>query len=157
MCRYIFAYDLEEEEGGEVFLKFSSFPEIISSVGKDDISSENMGDVEEHAHDAVIAALQAIIVMREDVPRCDDPNVIRADGFVRLSVGESMKLELAKIYRSNCKSVAELARILGKSETAARRLLDLRHRSTSREIENAIRAFGKRLVHDWSLEEDQAA
>ncbi len=156
MCRYVFSYKFEEENE-ECFLKFPAFPEIITSINKKDLHSKSAEEIEEYAHGAVIAALQAIITMRDNIPESNDPGLVRADGFVRLSVGESMKLELSKIYKENCKSVAEFSRVLGKPATAARRLLDLNHKSTPSEIENAVRVFGKRLAHDWHLEDAPVA
>lgn len=151
MCRYVYGFNLWPEDE-EIFFRFLGFPEIISAVDLDTFQTMSQDEIENHAHDAIIMALQAVIALREDVPAADDPAVVHADGFVHLSVSESMKLELFRIYKTNCKSVAEFARFLGKPETAARRLLDLRHRSRPREIEKAVDVFGKRLVHDWSLE-----
>jgi len=151
MCRYVYGFNLRPEDG-EIFFRFPRFPEIISAVDLEAFRAIGEDEIENHAHDAIITALQAVVALREDVPAADDPALVHADGFVRLSVSESMKLELFKIYKTNCKSVAEFARLLGKSETATRRLLDLRHGSRPREIEKAVNVLGKRLVHDWSLE-----
>ena len=151
MSRYAYAFRLEDEDG-ETFFRFARFPEIISSIDTRRFSSLGREAVDAHAHDAVITALQAIITLREDVPGSDDPSVVRSDGFVLLSVREAMKMELYRLYRANCKSVAEFARHLRKRETAARRLLDLRHPSKASELEAAIKSFGKRLAHTWQLE-----
>ncbi len=151
MCRYVYGFNLRPEDG-ESFFRFPRFPEIISGIGLGTFQAMSRDEIGNHAHDAIITALQAVIAFREDVPAADDPAVVHADGFVHLSVLESMKLELFRIYKTNCKSVAEFSRLLGKSETATHRLLDLRHRSRPREIEKAVDVLGKRLVHDWSLE-----
>ena len=151
MCRYVYGFNLRPEDG-ESFFRFPRFPGIISAIDLDTFRAMREDEIENHAHDAIITALQAIITVREDVPAADDPAVVHADGFVHLSVSESMKMELFKIYKTNCKSVAEFARLLGKSETATHRLLDLRHGSRPREIEKAVDVLGKRLVHDRSLE-----
>jgi antitoxin HicB len=152
MFRYVYGFRCAREDG-EVFFRFRRFPEIISAVGAGAFGKMNDETIEVHAHDAVIAALQSIIALHEEIPESDDPRRFAADGFVQLSVREAMKLELYRLYRANCKSVAEFARRLGKPETAARRLLDLRHHSRSAEIEAAVEAFGKQLVHDWGLEQ----
>ena len=151
MCRYVYGFSLKAEDH-EVFFRFPRFPEIISAIGIDAFQAMKQDEIDDYAHDAVITALRAVIVFREDVPTEDDSALVHADGFVRLSVTESMKLELFKIYKTNCSSIAEFSRILNKSETATHRLLDLRHRSRPNEIEKAVEALGKRLVHDWSLE-----
>lgn len=152
MFRYVYGFRYVHEDG-EVFFRFRRFPEIVSSVTAGTFRKMTETAIAAYAHDAVLAALQAIIALRGDVPTSDNGSRLPADGFVSLSVRESMKLELYRVYRENCKSVAEFARRLGKPETAARRLLDLRHHSRSAEIERAIEAFGKRLVHNWGLEQ----
>lgn len=152
MFRYVYGFRCARE-AGEVFFRFRRFPEIVSSVGAGKFGVMTDTAIADYAHDAVITALQSIIALRDEIPASDDPGRLAADGFVSLSVRESMKLELYRLYRENCKSVADFARRLGKPETAARRLLDLRHHSRSAEIESAVEAFGKRLVHDWGLEQ----
>ncbi len=151
MCRYVYGFNLAAEDS-EMFFRFPRFPEIISGIDTDTFQAMSEDEIEDHAHDAIITALQACIAFREDVPAADDPALAHADGFVHLYVSESMKLELFRIYQTNCKSVAAFARLLGNSETAARRLLDLRHGTRPKEIEKAVKSLGKRLVHDWSLE-----
>lgn len=151
MCRYAYVFHREVEDG-EISLNFPRFPEIISSIDEETFGSMSKDEEGEYCHDAVVTALQAVIAMRDELPEADNPNLVRGAGFVHLSVRESMKLELYRLYKENCNSVADFARILKKPETAARRLLDLRHSSKPSEIEKAISAFGKQLVHDWSLE-----
>jgi|SRR5208282_4409064 len=151
MCRYAYAFHYESD-GDEVLFRFDRFPEIISAVSRAALKAMSEEEIESHAHDAVITALQGIILTRGDVPATDDPARRAADGFVHLTVRESMKLELFKLYNENCKSIVDFARQIDKPETAARRLLDITHGSRSSEIERAIEAFGKRLVHDWALE-----
>lgn len=150
MCIYVYGYDLVRE-GGEVFLRFPRFPEVISALGEEEFTRMTAEEVRAFAHDAVVTTLEGAIACREDVPGGDDPSVMAADGFVYLDVRESMKLELYKVYKANCASIAEFAQRLDKPETAARRLLDLRHPSKSSEIEKALAVFRKRLVHDWRL------
>ena len=151
MCRSVYGFNLRSEDS-EMFFRFPRFPEIISGIDIDTFQAMSKEEIKDHAHDAIITALQAVIAFREDVPEADDPGLLHADGFVPLSVSEAMKLELFRIYKTNCKSVAAFAHLLGKSETAARRLLVVSHRSRPKEIEKAVKALGKRLVHDWSLE-----
>jgi hypothetical protein len=151
MCNYFYAYDLVEEDD-EVFLVFPAFGNIITSINKERIDEMAAGEIESFAHDAVITALQAAISFREDIPGSDSPRRGKVDGFVVLNVIEAMKLQLYNVFRVNCATVGELAKLLGKPATAASRMLNLRHKSNAAEIEAAIGAFGKRLVHDWKLE-----
>lgn len=150
-CRYVYAYSNVTEDG-EAFFRFPKFENIFSSLDEDVFKNSSEHEIADHAHDAVITALQGIILTRDEIPQADDPSLTKADRFVHLRVGESMKLELYKLYLENCSSVADFARLLNKQETAAHRLLDLRHNSKASEIEKVIAFFGKRLVHDWSLE-----
>jgi hypothetical protein len=151
MTEYVYGFRLEHEDG-EVFFCLPAFPEVISAVPEDQFSAMDDRGVTRHAHDAVITALQAVIRERAPLPPVDDLRHLRVDGAVRLSPLEAMKLELYRVYVANCRSVSEFADELRKSETAARRLLDLRHQSWTREVEAAIARFGKKLIHRWELQ-----
>ncbi|MBM3568354.1 MAG: hypothetical protein FJX46_06310 [Alphaproteobacteria bacterium] len=151
MRPYVYAFCFETADG-EVFFRFPRFPEIVSAVKAGAYRRMSAAAKTAHAHDAVVAALQAIVHTRDDVPQPDDPAVTRAGGFVYLSVTEAMKLELYRLFRADGGSMAGFAKLLGRTETVARRLLNLRHNSRPQEIEAAIAAFDKRLVHDWRLE-----
>ena len=150
MCSYVFAYHFEREEG-EVALRFPKFPDLISSLPDDAFDRLDARAVAERAYDAATAALQAEVTLHEDISEGDDVDLVAADGFVYLGVRESMKLELAKVVRANCKTAADFARKAGKSDTWARRMLDLGYPSKASEIEKAIAIFGKRLTHDWQV------
>jgi hypothetical protein len=150
MAQYIYAFHREIREK-EVFFKFPKFPEIISSLPKERFKIASIRDLQYHASDAVITALQARISVRKEIPPGDNQSLIKADGFVILTVQQCMKLELFKVYRENCRSIAELARQIDKKETAVRRMLDLRHPSAATEIEGALEQFGKLLLPCWSL------
>lgn len=96
MFRYVYGYSLRAEDH-EVFFHFPRFPEIVSAIDLDTFQAMSQDEIENHAHDAIVTALRAVIAFREDVPAADDPAVVHADGFVHLSVSESMKLELFRI------------------------------------------------------------
>lgn len=151
MRHYVYAFHLEKCDG-ETFFDFPSFPEIISAIPDAKFARMTPHEVQAHAEDAVLAALQACIASRDDLPASDDSRLVSADGFVRLKPLEAMKLELYRVYRTNCASVSDFARRIGKQDTAARRLLNLRHPSKVSEIDEALAALGKRLLHDWSTE-----
>lgn len=156
MCSYVFAYYLKREDG-EVALRFPKFPDLISSLPEDAFDRLDARAVAERAYDAAIAALQAAVTLREDIPEGDDVGLVAADGFVYLGVRESMKLELSKVVHANCKTTADFARKAGKSDTWARRMLDLGYPSKASEVEKAIAIFGKRLTHNWRVENDDPA
>jgi antitoxin HicB len=139
-------------DGGETFFNFPSFPEIVSAIPNTKFGRMTALEVQAHAEDAVLTAFQACIASREELPKSDDPRLVSADGFVRLRPLEAMKLELYRVYRANCASISDFARRTGKQDTAARRLLNLRHPSKVSEIDEALAALGKRLLHSWSTE-----
>ena len=149
MKRYVYAYDFEERSG-EIFINFRRFPEIISALSKEKFDLMSDIDRQLFAEDAVLTALQAIISTRDAVPATDNPDTVSASGFVCLSPLHAMKLQLFKIFVENCDSVSEFARQIEKQDTAARRLLKLRHRSAVDEIEEALAKFGITLVHAWA-------
>lgn len=150
---YSYAYDLVEEDD-EVFFVFGAFPEIISSVTSEVFNRMTSSDRADHAADAVVAALQAMIASRTQVPIGDDATTRSASGFVRLSPLQSMKLQLYGVYLANCRTISEFAFRLGKHDTTVRRLLNLRHRSAPAEIEEALRHFGIALEHAWGTVQD---
>ena len=152
MDRFVYAYSFEREDG-EVLFRFPKIDRIISGVSEAELAEMSPEKIDEHAHDAVIEALQTYTAGRESLPEMDDPRFKDADGFVRLTPQEAMKLELYKVYKENCQTVGEFANKISRSATVARRLLDLRYRSAPKEIANAIEVFGKQLVHSWSVEE----
>ena len=151
MCRYLYAFRLDKQDG-EVFFIFPKFPEIITAISEEEYDKMDAPDIIKYAHDAVVTALQTKLITRDEIPEGDDTRT-RADGYVNLTVPQAMKLELFKLYLvNNCPSVADFARQIGKKETAARRLFDLRHQSWPSEIEAAFEVFGKSLVHSWNAD-----
>lgn len=155
MDRYVYAVNYVAQRS-ELFFRFRKFPEIVTAVSKRSFDKMTKDDLEKYALNAVLTALQLYISGRVEVPIGDNPALVKADSFVVLPVQQSMKLELYKVYRENSKSISEFARQLEKSETATRRLLKLSHQSWPTEIEAAMKIFGKRLVHGWDIEPDQA-
>jgi hypothetical protein len=151
MHRYIFSYFFVSNDS-EVMLVIPKFPEIISSMSKQAYVEADDATRQSFIADALLTALQAKVRMRSEIPEGDDTLEVGADGFISLSVQQSIKLELFRVYRANFRSVAEFARKLGKSETVVRRMFDLRRHSAVAEIEEVLRSLGKRLVHCWGIE-----
>ncbi|MEL6530575.1 MAG: hypothetical protein AAFQ27_11480 [Pseudomonadota bacterium] len=151
MHSYAFAYSLKLEDG-EVFFRFPAIPEIISSVSDDRFKEMSSGEIQAFADDAVLTWLQLCISARDDLPEPEDLTLVQLHGIVRLTPIVAMKLELYRVFRANCRSMAEFSRKIGKRDTNARRLLDLTHSSQTKEVNNALAVFGKRLVHGWGIE-----
>jgi antitoxin HicB len=156
MRQYVYAFHLEED-GGETFFSFPSIPEIVSAIPNAQFERLSPREVQAHAEDAVLTALQGCIASRDDLPEADDPRFVSADGFVHLRPLEAMKLELFKVYRANCRSISDFSRRVGKQDTAVRRLLNLRHPSKTTEVDEALASFNKRLVHSWDVQSNDDA
>lgn len=151
MNRYVYAYCRQPRERSTI-LAFEKFPEIACPLRNAEIDHSSDDAIGMLATDAVITALQARIAARNEIPAPDTPSVVLADGFVVLSVQQAMKLELYRLFRENCHNMQEFADLIDRQETSARRMLNLRHPSIVSEIEAAVAAFGKIVVHKWGLE-----
>ena len=148
MCTYVYGYNIVREYD-EVFFKFPAFPEIVTSRTEEEYAAMDEAEREGFAHDAIVAALQSHIYYREEIPGSLQKGEDGFDGCVALRITEGMKLQLYQAFLENCSTVAELAEKIGKQQTAASRLLDLRHNSRNHEIEEAMDKFDQRLVPDW--------
>lgn len=156
MCRYIYAYSIDHSEDG-LFLDVPKFPLIVSEL------EDGMTDdaIRQWAADRILANLQSAVTYGGDIPDGDDEEKLDAHGFVHLNPTQSMKLQIARLVQENDQEepsmARRLAKRLGKTETVARRLLNLSHNSTIPEMEAAVAAYNRRLIHDWSFERLNAA
>lgn len=149
MARYAYSYTVTLEDGEAVF-SFPKFPEIISAVPAEQLAGDAAA-TDAHAYDAVVTALQAIIASGDDIPEPDSV-LMAASGFVFLSPLLAMKLQLYRVYLAQgFASVADFARRIGRQDTTARRLLNLRHRSVPDEIEEVLAGLGIVIEHDWDV------
>ena len=82
--------------------------------------------------------------MRRDIPEPSRPK--RGQESVSLPPLVAAKLALYEAMRDAGVSGTSLARRLGLTEGAVRRLLDLDHRSHIGQVETALSVLGKRLV-----------
>jgi antitoxin HicB len=87
----------------------------------------------------------ALMADRRDIPR---PSPARGRPTVTLPALSAAKLALYRAMRQSGVTKAELGRRLGWHGPQIDRLLDLRHASRLDQIEEALRALGKRLVID---------
>lgn len=149
--RYMWSYRFEEDDG-EMVLHIDKLDGIVSRLGMSDYRKRSKVALQDYVTGAVIIELQAIIATKAPVPDGDDGQRPQDTGLIALTLQQSVKLELYKLYRSEYRSVADFARNLDKRETLVRRMLDLRHRSSVAEIEEAIESLGRRLVVTWHTE-----
>ncbi len=130
-----FAYPVEytPQEGG-FLVTFPDVPEAIT----DGATRE---DAAERAIDALVTALSFYTDAGEPLPV---PG--KGQTYVVVPPLQAAKLALYEAMKANRVTRAELARRLGATETIARRLVDLRHRSHIDEVVRALRLLGKEVV-----------
>ena len=119
-----------------ILVRFPDFPE-----------AQTFGDTKEEALARAVDALETAIIGRmsdrEDIP---PPSSTRRRSRVTLPPLSSAKLGLYRAMRAARVSKAELGRRLGWQGPQVDRLLDLRHATRLDQLDQALRALGKRLV-----------
>lgn len=137
MSRFDYPCAIEVDPDGGFQIRFPDIPEAISEA-------ETRDEADAMAVDALIAALSFYIDARQLLP---EPSAAQAGQVV---VGApplaAAKLALYQAMREQSVTNVELARRLGVSETAVRRLVDLDHRSHIGQIDMALSALGRRMV-----------
>ncbi len=134
--RYVFPMRLSRADG-RFQVRFPDVPEAMTD-GADE--REAVGE----AVDCLVAALGGYVEARRELPRPSRPS--RGTRPIALPPLVSAKLALYETMRARRISGVALARRLGLTEAAVRRLLDLDHRSHIGQIETALAALGKRVV-----------
>lgn len=136
----IFAYPakLTPDTGGFVV----TFPDIPEAHSQGDTAAEALAE----AVDALVAALGIYVEQRRDLPLPSRPK--RGQRLVALPSLVAAKAALYQAMRADGLSNVALARRLGLTENAVRRLIDPDHRSHIGQIEAALAALGKHLMID---------
>ena len=124
-----------EEDGFSV-----SFPDIPEAL----TCGIDRRDALTQAIDALVAALSAYVYAREDIP-VPSP-VIKGQELISIPLIVASKLALYSAMRRQGMTKTALARRLGLSEGAVRKLLDPDHRSHIGQVEKALRVLGQSLV-----------
>ncbi len=134
--RYTYPCDLAPDDGG-VSISFPDVPEALT-CGEDRTEAVAM------AQDALATALAGYVHERWDIPAPSLP----ADGQELIPVPPvtAAKLALYTAMRTQEVTNVELAKRLGISEAAVRKLLNPEHRSHIGQVERALRAVGRTLV-----------
>jgi antitoxin HicB len=154
----MYAVILAADDNDTVLVTCPDLPEVATF-------GEDTDDAMQRAGDAIEEALAARIARREGIPaptveprhtvkfgrrkvRLPLPTPPREPDrrIVRLPPLTTAKLELYRVARAQGVSKAELARRLGWHGPQVDRLFDLNHRSTIEQMDQALRAVGKRLV-----------
>lgn len=135
--RYAYPVTLASEEEGGFFVSFPDVPEALT--GGDD-----RAEALDNARDALVTALEVYIDRRQELPT---PSACRADQeLLPLPPLLAAKLALYGEMRRQGTTKVALGRRLNITESAVRKLLDLRHRSHIGQVETALRELGRELV-----------
>jgi antitoxin HicB len=124
-------------EGDGVSVSFPDIPEALTcGIDRRDALTQ--------AIDALVAALSAYVYAREDIP-VPSP-VIKGQELISVPLIVASKLALYSAMRRQGMTKTALARRLGLSEGAVRKLLDPDHRSHIGHVEKALGVLGQSLV-----------
>lgn len=134
---YSYPLMIEQDTAGFYLVTFPDVPE----AGSD---GETEAEALAGALDSLIAALGGYIHQRRDIPN-PSPAAL-GQKVMSLPSLVAAKLALYQALRETGMNNVELGRLLGISETAVRRLLDLDHRSHIGQVEAALELLGRRLV-----------
>ena len=134
--RLAYPVTLEPQGDGTVLVSFPDIPEALTEGGT---ANEALAE----AQDCLVAALGGYIELRRPVPK---PSAARGRPLVALPALAAAKMALYRAMRVHGIGNTALAAVLGTTEGAVRRLLDLDHRSHIDRVEAALRLLGERLV-----------
>jgi len=127
---------LEADDNGTLLVTCPDLPEV-TTWGEDE------ADALQRAADAIEEALAARISHRDDIP---EPTAARGRPVPSLPPLTIAKVALYRTAYASGTTKAELGRRLGWHAPQIDRLFDLRHHSKIEQIDQALRALGKRLV-----------
>ena len=128
--------DLQRQEDGSTLVSFPDIPEALTEGATE---SEALTQAE----DCLIAALGGYVQERHAIPQ---PSPAAGRVLVPLPALAAAKIALYDAMRAQGVGNTSLARRLGLTEGAVRRLIDLDHRSHIGQIETALRVLGQRLT-----------
>ncbi len=133
---YAYPCDLVPDEDESLVVTFPDVPEAISG-GADPSEAFAM------AEDALATALAGYVHEKRDIPAPSDAAV--GQELIPVSPVVAAKLALYSAMRAQRITKVELARRLGISESAARKLTNPDHRSHVSQVHRALRAVGRSL------------
>ena len=134
---YAYPCELTPDEDGGLVVTFPDVPEAITG-GRDRSEALLM------AEDALATALAGYVHEKWDIPTpsqaVDGPEIVAVPAVV------AAKLALYSAMRDQRITKVEIARRLGISESAVRKLTDPDHRSHISQVQKALRVVGRGLV-----------
>jgi len=133
---FAWAAEFAEQDDGRLLVSFPDFPEALTEAG-----SETEALTE--AQDCLIAALGGYMAARRPIPR---PSASQANPTIVLPALAAAKVALYSAMIVQGVSNTALAKKLGLSEGAIRRLIHLDHRSHIGQVDKALQVLGGRLT-----------
>ena len=133
---YAYPCDLVPAEDGGLVVTFPDVPEAITG-------GSNQSEVLAMAEDALATALAGYVHEKWDIP--EPSEAAGGQALVPVSPVVAAKLALYSAMRAQRITKVELARRLGISESAARKLTNPDHRSHVSQVHKALRAVGRSL------------
>jgi antitoxin HicB len=132
-----YRYSLERQDNGWWLVRFPDIPEALTE-------SETKADAHAAALDCLVAALEGYVKAGRPVPR----PAAASDGDQRAVLPSlvTAKLAVHETMQAQGRSRQVLAKQLGITEIALRRLLELRHHSDIRAIDRALAAMNAELA-----------
>lgn len=137
MSKDAFAYPVLLTPDGDGFVV--TFPDLPFGITQGDTEAEARA----RAVDALETVIVALMLDRLDVPL---PSAAKGRPIVILPPLSAAKVALYRAMREAGVTKAELGRRLGWHPPQIDRLLDLRHASRLDQLDQALRALGRRLV-----------
>ena len=139
MTAFGYCYTLERQENGWWLVRFSDVPEALTE-------GETKAEARENALDCLLTALEGYMKAGRAIPR---PSPLRL-GEERLALPSlvTAKLAVYDTMRAHGWPKLKLAKQLGVPENSVRRLLDLRHNSQMRLIDEALAKMNSELPID---------
>ena len=133
---YAYPCELTSDDDGGFVVTFPDVPEAITG-------GEHRAEALEMAEDALAAALAGYVHEKRAIPApghaADDHELVAVPSVV------ASKLALYSAMREQGITKVELARRLGISESAVRKLANPDHRSHVGQVERALRAVGRSI------------
>ena len=142
---YAYPVDMEPDDNDTILV---TFPDVPGAITFGDTEIEAL----EYAVDALETVLNAYIADRQDIPL---PSPADGRPTVAPTLLGSLKVILYLAMRARGWRKADLARVLAMDPRMVDRLLDLRHRSTVTQLDQALRACGQ--MYDVTMREAEAA
>ena len=134
-----YRYSMEAQDNGWFLVRFPKVPEALTE-------GETEAEARANALDCLITAVEGYMKAGDPLPR-DAPGPAGADRIALPSL-ITAKLTVYEAMRASGWSKVKLARELGVPENTVRRLLDLRHSSHMRMIDEALAKMNAELAID---------